>query len=158
MPVEYNTFDIIYKGIYNIQKFFPAPVSTDYVRVVCVIILKYVSICSLHICSDIFCYKYDCSLWTWIFDIESTGSQSIEYYIRSLINYYFIGMLYNVIKYFPISNNISSMNLESRFYLLSTVFSFIGLNNIEYITVDICYDIISSFTITLSNIIIASIM
>ena len=67
-------------------------------------------------------------------------------------------MLYNVIKYSPISNNIASMNIERRFRLLSTAVSFVDLNNVEYCTAGISYDGILSFTITLSNILPASIM
>ena len=67
-------------------------------------------------------------------------------------------MLYNVIKASPISNNIASNNLERRFHILSTEFSFIGLNNIEYCTAGVSDDYISSFTITLTNRLTASIM
>ena len=66
-------------------------------------------------------------------------------------------MLYNVIKYSPISNNIASMNLEKK-YIFSAAFSFVGLNNIEYFTTGISDGGISPLTITLSNILPASIM
>ena len=67
-------------------------------------------------------------------------------------------MLYNVIKYSPISNNIAPMNIEKRFQLFSAAFSFVDLDNIEYCTAGISDDYISSFTITLTNRLTASIM
>ena len=67
-------------------------------------------------------------------------------------------MLYTVIKYFLISNNIASMNLERRFHIFYRAFYFIDINNIEYFSVGIPDDGISSFTITLSNIFLATIM
>ena len=78
--------------------------------------------------------------------------------IKALVNYYFAGILYKVNKYYPIFNNVSSINIVRIFILLSTDFSFVDTNNIEYCTVVISYDVISSFTITLSNIIPASII
>ena len=145
--------------MYNVQKLFPAPVwpliTIDYVKVFCVIILQYLSILSLHICSAIFYSEYDCSLWTQLFDIEPTGYQPIVFSIEARINSSFIGMLYNVIKYYPFLINIASMNIEGIFHLFSTAFSFVGLNKIEYCTAGIYDDGISSFTITLLNILSA---
>ena len=60
-------------------------------------------------------------------------------------------MLYSVIKYSLVSNNIASMKPESRFHLLYTDFSFIDLNDIEYYTADISDYFISSFTIKILN-------
>ena len=58
-PVEYNPFYIIYEDIYNILKVFTAPgwplITSDFVKFVRAIILQYLSILSLHICSAIFC-------------------------------------------------------------------------------------------------------
>ena len=80
------------------------------------------------------------------------------FFIETLVNYSFIGMLYNVIKYSPIYNHIESMNLEGMFILFYTAFSFIDLNNIGYCTAGISDDVISSFKITLLNKLTASIM
>ena len=60
-------------------------------------------------------------------------------------------MLYKLIKSYPISNNIASINPENIFSLLSTVFSFVGLNNIESFTAGISDDVILSFVIKVLN-------
>ena len=82
-------------------------------------------------------------LWTWLFYIESTGSQSIGFSIETLNNYSFIGMIYITIKYSTISNDILSMNIESWFNIFYTDFYSVGLNNIEYFTSGISDDGIS---------------
>ena len=136
-PVEYNPFGILYKSIYNIKKVFYAPVwpltTTDYFEVVCVIILHDASILSFRICSAVFCYRYDYSILKLTFDIEPEGYKSSVFSIKALISLYFIGMLYDVIKYSTISNNIVSMNLERILCTFFTAFSFVDLNNIDIV-------------------------
>ena len=60
-------------------------------------------------------------------------------------------MLYNLIKYSPIYNNITPTNLERISCLLYADFYFIDINNIEYFIAGISDDGISSLTIEISN-------
>ena len=60
-------------------------------------------------------------------------------------------MLYIVIKYSPIYSNISSMNIERILRLFNISFYFIDIKRIEYFTAGKSDDGISSFKITQSS-------